>query len=136
MKKIIALIMSAALVFGLCACSSNPYSSDSEEDFSKKLESGEYGTLVGFYSVKNENRSDDEIWIQLSDAMQNTTLYSDDGTLVVKLMGGKNLFDENGEPVSEDDIAYGDTLIIKYNLKTYGEDPITVKAFRIDKMGV
>ena len=136
MKKIIALIMSAALVFSLCACSSNPYSSDGEEDFSKKLESGEYGTLVGFYSVKNEDRSDDEIWIQLSDAMQNTTLYSDDGTLVVKLMTGKNIFDENGEPVSEDDIAYGDTLIIKYNLKTNGEDPITVKAFRIDNMGV
>lgn len=134
MKKIIALIIAAVLLTGLCACSSNPYADIDEEEFSKKVESGEYGTVVGFYSVKNEDRSDNEILLQLSSAMENSPLYSNNGTLAVKFTGDKLLYDENGELMDEKDLEYGDTLVISYNLKMYGEDPVTIKAFKAEKM--
>ncbi|MBQ7596363.1 MAG: hypothetical protein IJU45_06840, partial [Clostridia bacterium] len=127
MKKLVALFIAAVLTVCLCACSSNPYRSVDDEEFSKRAESGEFGTLVGFYSVKNDNRKDNEMWLQLSVAMEDSPLYSSEG-LVVKFMGDKALYDENGKLISEDDLEIGDTLIVSYNLKTYGEDPITIKA--------
>lgn len=135
MKKFIALVLAAVLAASLCACSSNPYTGVDDKEFSKRFESGEYGTFIGFYSIKNENRKDDEIWIQLSTAMENSPLYSADGTLV-KLVGDRTIYDENGEAISEDELEIGDTLVISYNLKTYGEDPVTVKAYKVEKMKI
>ncbi len=135
MKKLVALFIAAVLTVCLCACSSNPYRSVDDEEFSKKVESGEFGTFVGFYSVKNENRQDNEMWIQLSIAMEDSPLYSSEG-LVVKFVGEKALYDENGKPISEDDLEIGDTLIISYNLKKYGDEPITVKAYKAEKMKI
>ncbi len=133
MKKFVALLMAVVLAASLCACGSNPYRSVDDEEFSRRAESGEFGTFVGFYSIKNEDRSDDEMWLQLSIAMEDSPLYSSDG-LVVKFVGGKSLYDENGDPISEDELEIGDSLVVSYNLKMYGEDPITVKAYKVEKM--
>lgn len=135
MKKFLALLFTAVLLTGLCACNSNPYKNDSKEDFSKKAESGEYGSFVCFYSSKNEDRSDDEMWVMLSSAEEESPLYSSDGTLV-QLVNGKNLYDENGEKINEDSLEIGDTLIVSYNLKTYSDSPVTVKAYKVEKMAM
>ena len=135
MKKLVALALAAVMAFCFCACESNPYSDISESEFSQKIDSGEFGTFVGFYSVKNEDRSDKEFWLQLSSAMENSELYSSDG-LVVKFVGEKRLYDEDGNLMDEEDLKFGDTLIVSYNLKKYGDDPITVKAYKVEKMKI
>ncbi len=134
MKKTVALLLALAMLFCFSACG-NPYANITPEQIDQKVDSGELGTLVGYYSVRNEGTDKNSFWVQFDVAMQDSPVYSENSTLV-KFFGDKLFYDENGKQIPESELKIGDALVITYNCKTYGDNPVTIKAVRVEKLKV
>lgn len=132
MKKITALLLAFAMLLCLSACKKNPYEGLSDAELEKMVDSGELGTVTAFYSVDNVDKTDDEILVQFDAVFKDTPFYSEKGT-VIQFFGDKVIYDAKGEVIDESEIIIGDMLTITYDCKTYGKDPVTIKAIKVVK---
>lgn len=126
MKKIICIISAFVMLLTLCSCAGGK--EYSQEEISQKLETGDFGTLYAYYSVKNTGNGD--FYVQFDSSQKDFDYYDADGTKV-EFYGEKKIYDNDGNVVDESELNYGDALIIVYDGKTYGKDPVTIKAVKV-----
>ena len=135
MKKFIAFLLAAAMVFCLSACGSNPYKDLTDKDIDEKVADGSFGELQCYYSVQNEDKTDKEIIVHFPSDIydeERDNFYDADDETYVTFYGDKVFYDkETGKEISEDQLTYGQLLKITYNGEVYGKNPIMIKAIRI-----
>ncbi len=129
MKKLVSVLLVFTMVFSLAACSNKVNYTPKEVD--AMVESGEIGTIQGFYSVKNASDGEGDFYVQFNSAMEEVfDFYSDDGTLV-KFYGDAVVYDKAGNIVPRTEIAYGQGLIIAFDGTASDTNPPTIKAYKI-----
>lgn len=127
MKKAVSLFLVFAMLFCLCSCG-NEYSKLTDDEIAAKVDSGELGTLYAHYSVQNGDSGD--FYVQFDSSLKDYDYYSDKGTLV-KFYGNTAVYDQDGNKVERSDINYGQGLIIVFDGKVYGDNPVTIKAVKV-----
>ncbi len=125
MKKIICIIAALAMMFTLCSCAGKEYS---QEEISQKVEAGEFGTLYAYYSVENED--DGDFYVQFDSSQKDFDYYAVNGTRV-KFYGDMKIYDADGNVIDRSELKYGDALLVVYDGKIYGKDPVTIKAAKV-----
>ena len=127
MKKVILAFLSALMILSLAACGNN--SAYTPEEVDKKVASGELGSIIAHYSVKNETE-EEGFYVQFNSALESFDYYDAEGTLVV-FDGDEVVYDKNGKPVDIEAIKYGQALLIAFDGKAYDTDPATIKAYKV-----
>lgn len=127
MKRLISLLAALLMVVSLVACGDNasPYS---PQEVDEKVESGELGSIIAHYSVRNE--TDDGFYVQFNSALENFDYYDADGTLIL-FYGDEVVYDKAGNIVDESELEYGQALLIAFNGEAYDTDPATIKAYKV-----
>ncbi len=128
MKKIIAVLLVIVLAFSFVACGDNTGKPMDPKVVDQKVESGELGSIIGHYSVKNaENKG---FYIQFNSALESFDYYDKDGTLVV-FQGDEVVYDKDGNKVDKSELQYGQALLIAFDGEAYDTDPVTIKAYKV-----
>ena len=127
MKRAASLLLAVIMLFCLCSCG-NEYSKLTDDEIAAKVDSGELGTLYAHYSVQNGDSGD--FYVQFDSSLKDYDYYSDKGTLV-KFYGDTAVYDQDGNKVKRSDINYGQALIIVFDGKVYGDNPVTIKAVKV-----
>lgn len=125
MKRIICIALSIVMMFAFCSCTGKEYS---QEEISQKLESGDFGTLYAYYSVENEDNGD--FYVQFDSSLKDFDYYAANGTKV-EFYGEQKIYDAEGNAIDRSELNYGDALLVVYDGKIYGKDPVTIKAARV-----
>lgn len=119
MRKALALIFSAVMLFMLASCTGNP-SADAD------------AAIVAFYSVKS---AEGEFIVEVQDlGGVYSELYDKDGIYIMFAGSGEEIYDNEGNKLTRDDLNYGDTLEIHYNGELHRKNPKTIKATKIVKI--
>ena len=110
MKKILAFLLVAVMIFCLSACG-NPYKDITDKQIEEYVESGRLGDIHCYYSNFNADRTDDEILVHFPADVYNEetdVFYDKDGDTCVQFFGEKKFYDsETGEEIPEDKIEIG-----------------------------
>ena len=116
MKKVFALFFSALMLLTLASCGG---STSKNED----------AAIMAFYSIKS---AEGEFIVEVQDlGGVYSELYDKDG-LYIKFAGtSEEIYDNEGNKLTRDDLNYGDTLEIHYNGDLYRKNPKTIKATKI-----
>ena len=136
MKRLISISLALVMVLSLSACKgSNPYKNITEEQIESKVDNGNLGELHCYYSVENSDRSDDEFFVHFPDDIYDSekdSFYDEKGDTNVQFFGEKVFYDKKtGKTISEDELEYGQFLIVVYNGEVYGKNPVTIKAVKV-----
>ncbi len=134
MKKILAFLLVAVMIFCLSACG-NPYKDITDKQIEEYVESGKLGDIHCYYSNFNADRTDDEILVHFPADVYNEetdVFYDKDGDTCVQFFGEKKFYDsETGEEIPEDKIEIGQLLKVTFNGEAYDKDPVTIKAVKV-----
>lgn len=134
MKKILAFLLAAVMIFCLSACG-NPYKDVTDKQIEDYLSSGRLGDLHCYYSVENADRTDDEIIVHFPADVYNEetdVFYDKDADTHVQFFGEKKFYDsETGEEITEDKIPSGQLLRVIFNGEVYGKEPTVIKAVKV-----
>lgn len=118
MKKALAVFLSVLMLMTLVSCGGN---SGNEED----------AAIIAFYSIKSY---EGEFIVEVQDlGGVYDELYDEDG-LYIKFSGGEEIYDNEGNKITRDDLNYGDTLEIHYNGKLHRKNPKTLLVSKIVKV--
>lgn len=118
MKKAFALFLSVLMLFTLASCGGN---TADEED----------AAIIAFYSIKS---IEGEFIVEVQDlGGVYDELYDKDG-IYIKFSGGEEIYDKEGNKITQEDLNYGDTLEIHYNGKLHRKNPKTILASKIVKV--
>lgn len=116
MKKVSALIFAVLMLFTCVACAETP-----TED----------AAIIAFYSVKS---AEGEFIVEVQElGGVYTELYDKEG-IYIQFADGEAIFDSEGNKLSQEDLAYGDTLEIHYSGELHRKNPKTIKAYKIVKV--
>lgn len=117
MKKIVVFLLAVMMVFVCVACGD---SSDNGE---------EAATILAFYSVKS---AEGEFIVEVQNLGGVYSEMYDENGIYIKFKGSEEkIFDSQGNPISREDINYGDTLEIHYSGKLSSKNPKTIKAYKV-----
>lgn len=136
MKKLVSLAIVLVMIFSFSACKGgNPYKKITDEQIKDKISTGDLGELPCYYSIENEDRTDEEFVVHFPDDVYDSekdVFYDKDNDTHVLFFGDKVFYDEEtGKVVEEKDIEYGQMLKIIYNGEAYKKDPLTIKAVKV-----
>lgn len=136
MKKIVSVLLILVMIFCLSSCKGkNPYKDITDEQIAEKVEEGKLGEFHCFYSVANDDRTDDEFFVHLPDDVydeEKDVFYDKSGDTLITFFGDKEFYDaKTGEPVSEDKLQYGQLLKVTFNGEVYGKNPLEIRAVKV-----
>ena len=117
MKRVFAVLLAVSMLFMLCSCKNNA--------------PAEECAIVASYSVKSTGK-DFVVEVQNLGGVYEE-LYDRNG-LYIKFRDGEKIFDKDGNPISREDLSFGDTLRINYDGKLAKNNPKTIKAISVEKI--
>ena len=118
MKRVFAVLLAVSMLFMLCSC--------------KEKAPAEECAVVASFSVKSTDK-DFIVEVQNLGGVYEE-LYDKEG-LHIKFAGGKDvILDKDGNPISRDDLEFGDTLRINYDGTLAKKNPKTIKAVSVEKI--
>ncbi len=126
MKKIVAALLIFIIAFSFVSCSEGK--TVEPEVVDKMVETGELGSIVAYYSVRNE--TEDGFYVQFNSALESFDYYNSNGTLVV-FQGKEVVYDKSGNVIDRSELSYGQPLLIAFDGTAYDTDPTTIKAYKV-----
>ncbi len=137
MKKIISISLALCMLFCFASCKKkNPYPDISKEQISQKIDKGEMGEFTCYYSVNNEDKTDNEILVSFPlDVYSDKDIFCKEGKdSVLKFYDkpGKIFYDiKTGEEVKEEDLKIGQQLKVTYDTTIESSDPVTIRPIKV-----
>lgn len=118
MKKFLAFLTAALMLFALCSCGGG---GDKQEN----------AEIMAFYSV-NATDKDFIVEVQKLGGVYDE-LYDAKG-LYIKFKGDEEIYDKDGNKITRDKLNIGDTLKITYDGTLAKKNPKTIKAVKVQKV--
>ncbi len=134
MKRLISVLLILILAFSLSSCKNKKYIKD-DEQIASKVSEGSLGELACYYSVDNSDRTDNEFLVHFPSDVYDSkkdNFYDENAETLIQFTGKKVFYDKNtGKKIDEEDLEYGQLLKVVYDGKTYGKNPIKIKAVKV-----
>lgn len=134
MKKTVSILLAAVMLFCFCSCKEkNPYEEHSYDQMKSEVaEHKDVSNFICFYSVDNEDRTDDEILVTLSSNIFEEDAESESVDAKITFSGDKKFFDsKTGNLIDEEDIDIGNELEVYYSGEVEGKNPTVIKAYKV-----